>query len=195
MINPTAYGLGGALGIDLLSSRQLLPDETLQVCLLHMEPFQDCKEDELCDMHLKPSQVLSCPQRSLLIEALAKALCYYEDMLSGINKTVYEFPARMQKALNELALGVRACQELRPLRHLLASQGFPSDAKINAAMQTLTAMVHAFEPFHWDTFYRKSSLFCISYPDLGNVLQKKSILLHFLSITLLFTDIYAIGYV
>jgi hypothetical protein len=81
------------------------PHGVLQVCLLTMEPFQGCKNNELRDTHVHSPTVFECSWRPLLIETLADALLTYEEGRCDIMPGLQKEAADMQEALTTLARG------------------------------------------------------------------------------------------
>lgn len=145
---PPGASLARALGGDVSPEKLVSAHETLQICLLHMEPFRDCEDDQVQDLRVAPTP-FQCQDRPALLAALAQALILYEEVLNASDQFVQELPARLQSALDELAIVVQIYQDLHARRRLSASQGIPSVAKTTAAMQTLTTLVQALTPEHY----------------------------------------------
>jgi len=148
VVDPWAVGLVRLVGGDPLPEQLVSAHGTLRVCLLHMELFRDCEDDQVQDLRVRPIQSFHCQNRPALLVELAHALLAYEELLNAFGQVVPELSARMRSALDDLAIAARWYRELRVRRQISVSQGNPSSTKITAAMQTLTTMVQALPPAH-----------------------------------------------
>jgi hypothetical protein len=85
----------------------------LQMCLLRMPLFQDCKKDDLRDMRWNQPPACECQNRPLLIEALAEALTTYERELNESGwHVIHQLPGVLETSIPWLQLTTDIYTEL-----------------------------------------------------------------------------------
>jgi hypothetical protein len=126
------------------------PPSVLQACLLTMEPFQGCKDNELRDSRIAldhlSQRIFACRDRPRLIEALADALLAYEkgrcDSMPGLQRET----ADIQEALTTLARGSLVYEDAYLSRRLTNRPLTPT--RLDKAFKDMESAMEVLTPEH-----------------------------------------------
>src|SRR5262252_6178658 len=81
------------------------PGDLLRRCLLEMDPFRECQENEVRDPRPIPGRndpCFACHNRPLLVQALVEALLIYELALAQMTYKLQTLPWSWRQSLDNL---------------------------------------------------------------------------------------------